>query len=86
VTDNQLPEADIAAYERAIDIYNALLAVLNARIDQEADPDAAGALRVDAVRYAAEQRELRVTDRAAVQRVVNGYPAVIRDLRTTLTG
>lgn len=87
VADNLLPAADIAAYERAIDIYDALLAVLNARLDQGADDrELVGLLREDAVRYAAEQRDLRATDRAAVHRVVSEYPAVVRELRDALPG
>jgi len=91
MTDNRfsgelgpLPEADTAAYEQAIEIYRALLALLGARADREADPDTAARLRADAARYAAEQRQLRITDRAAVARVISDYPALARQLRDAL--
>ena len=80
----QLPAADAAAYEQAIDLYRALLALLNARADHEPDPAAAARLRADAVRYAAEQRQLRATDHAAVERVVRQYPAIVREQRAAL--
>ena len=91
MTDNQfsgeignLGEADTAAYERATDIYRALLGVLDARIDRETDPAAAERLQADAVRYAGEQRALRVGDRAGVQRVIDQYPALVRELQAAL--
>jgi hypothetical protein len=80
----RLPDDSAAAYEQAIEIYRALMAVLNARADQEPDPAAAQQLRTDAVRYAAEQRQLSVTDHDAVAQVVSQYPARVRELRAAL--
>jgi hypothetical protein len=78
------PDDSAAAYEQAIDIYRALVAVLNARADHEPDPAAAGQLRSDAVEYAAEQRHLRATDHDAIARVVSQYPARVRALAAGL--
>jgi hypothetical protein len=75
---------DTAAYQRAVDIYRALSAVLNALIDQETDPEVAARLNATAAKYAGEQRQLAVTDRAAIRRVIDQYPAVIKQLRATL--
>ncbi len=80
-----LPEADTAAYDQAIEIYRALLALLGARAERETDPDAAAQLRAAAGRYAGEQHQLRVTDRAAVARVIRDYPALARQLRDALS-
>ncbi len=83
--DNErLPEADLAAFERATDIYRALIALVDARLDQVSDPAVAEQLRDDAQRYAAERRALSAIDRAGVQRVIDEYPALVRDLRDSL--
>lgn len=79
-----LPDDSAAAYEQAIEILRALVAVLNARADHARDPAAAEQLRADAVQYAAEQRQLRATDHAAIARVVSQYPAKVRELRAAL--
>src|SRR4051794_13608865 len=66
---------DADAFEQAVEIYRALLAVLDARLDRETDPAAADDLRAATVRYAAERRQLDPADRIAVAKVISEYPA-----------
>ncbi|BBH68363.1 hypothetical protein ACTI_50480 [Actinoplanes sp. OR16] len=79
-----LSPEETAAFERATDIYQALLAALDAHLDRASDPAEAARLRAEAERYAAEQRELRVGDLAGAQRVIDEYPALVRELMASL--
>lgn len=75
--------ADTAAYERAIDIYHALVTAINTRLDHETEASRADHLHAEARRYVREEQQLRPTDRAAVARVLSEYPAIVRQLRAT---
>ncbi len=75
---------DAAAYEQAVDIYRALLAVIDARLDRETNAAVVDELHAAADRYAAERRQLSATDRAAVARVISEYPALVRALGSSL--
>lgn len=79
-----LPDADARAFERATDIYRALLAAIDAHLDRVDDPVRATSLRDDAQRYAAERHALDATDHERVQLVVDHYPALVRKLQAAL--
>jgi hypothetical protein len=78
------PQAEAAAIERATDIYRALLAAIDAHIDRENDPAQVVQLHADAQRYAEEQYALDATDHTGLQRVIDQYPALVRNLQATL--
>ena len=84
--DDGRPEetaADTAAYEQAMDIYRDLVAAINTRLDRETDESQAAHLHAEARRYVREEQQLRPTDRAAVDRVLTEYPAIVRQQRAT---
>jgi hypothetical protein len=73
-------EADADRFGRALDLLNEMIALLAARSrpgpGQETDP-----LHAEELRYAAERQRLSVTDRPEVIRILNDYPARLRQLQ-----
>ncbi|WP_052270154.1 hypothetical protein [Streptomyces sp. MUSC 125] len=75
-------QEDSELYESARSLIIALMAAYSARLDAEGlSADEQQRLEQEQRQYIAEQRSLRLGDRAAAERVLAEYPARLREVR-----
>lgn len=73
---------DSDRYESAYDLITALIAAYSARLDAPGlSADERQRLVAEQRQYITEQRNLRISDREAVERALNEYPARLREVR-----
>jgi hypothetical protein len=74
-------EADATRFEQAKDLMNAVIAVYSSRINQATTPEEKGRFLTEQASCAQVARQLAVTDKEAVLRVLDEYPQLLSSLR-----